>query len=87
MSLSYLKTFFAEKQLEEQVYEVTAKGGTTNLICTADVIDTLLNASDSIQTKAASILRTIDFANGDVHHFLRHCAEGMAFDLGDMADD
>ena len=84
MSLQYLRTFFKEKDLASQVYEVTAKGGTTNLFCTEDVVDALLNASDSTQEKAASILRTIDFANGDVHNFLRHCAEGMAFDLGDM---
>ena len=84
MSMTYLRTFFNEKDLASQVYEVTAKGGTTNLFCTEDVVDALLNASDSTQEQAAGILRTIDLANGDVHHFLRHCAEGMAFDLGDM---
>ena len=83
-SVAYLRTFFDEKQLDERVYEVTAKGGTTNLLMTSDVIYQLLNASDGIQVKAAEIIRTIDFANGDVHHFLRHCAEGMAFDLEDM---
>lgn len=84
MSLNYLKTFFSEKDLDERVYTVEAKGGTTNIFCTSDVVDALLSASDGIQAKAAEIIRTIDFANGDVHHFLRHCAEGMAFDLEDM---
>ena len=84
MSHTYLKAFFSEKNLDEQVYEVTAKGGTSNLICTADVIDALLSASDTVQVKAAEILRLIDRANGDPHHFLRHLAGGMAFDLEDM---
>ena len=48
MNCSYLRTFFEEKGLDEQVYQVEAKGGTTNWICTADVIDALLNASDNI---------------------------------------
>lgn len=80
----YLKRFFAEKALTQRVYEVQAKGGTTNLICTSEVIHTLLNAPDEHQRKAADILRTIDLANGDVHHFLEHMAGSMAFDLGDM---
>ena len=84
MSLTYLKRFFAEKALEQRVYEVQAKGGTTNLLMTSDVIYALLNASDTTQAKAAEIIRTIDFANGDIHHFLQHCAEGMAFDLEEM---
>ncbi len=84
MSGKYLRAFFEEKGLDEQVYQVEAKGGTTNWICTADVIDALLNASDNIQTKAADILRLIDQANGDPHSFLRHLAQGMAFDLEDM---
>ncbi len=84
MSHQYLRTFFNEKNLTSQVYEVTAKGGTANLFCTEDVMDALLGASDSVQSKAASIIRTIDFANGDIHNFLRYCAEGMAFDLEDL---
>jgi hypothetical protein len=85
MSCTYLRTFFAEKDLDSQVYEVTAKGGTCNLFCTEDVIDALLNASEPVQAQAADINRRIDFANGNVHGFLKHCASGMAFDLGDMA--
>ena len=85
MSYAYLRTFFAEKDLDSQVYEVTAKRGTCNLYCTEDVIDALLSASESVRAKAADIIRQIDFANGNVHSFLKHCASGMAFDLGDMA--
>lgn len=84
MSHHYITRFFAEKDLDSQVYEVTAKGGTTNLFTTEDVVDTLLNASEPVQAKAADILRLIDKADGNVHSFLRHCAEGMAFDLEDL---
>ena len=84
MSLQYLQAFFAEKRIAEQVYEVKAKGGTTNFICTADVIHALLNASDGVQEQAANILRRIDFHDGDVHHFFQHMAGAMAFDLEDM---
>jgi len=84
MSHQYLAKFFTEKDLDSQVYEVQAKGGTHNLFTTEDVIDALLGAGDVVQSKAADILRAIDMANGDVHGFLRHCAEGMAFDLEEM---
>ena len=84
MSLTYLKTFFSEKNLDEQVYEVQAKGGTTNIICTTEVVHALYNASGNVQAKAADILRVIDHANGDPHSFLRHLAGGMAFDLEDV---
>ena len=83
-SVSPFKRFFAEKALEQQVYEVTAPGGTTNLLMTSDVIYALLNASDETQAKAAEIIRQLDFNNADIHHFLRHMAKGMAFDLGDL---
>ena len=81
---TYLKRFFAEKALAQRVYEVQAKGGTTNLICTSEVIYTLLNAPDEHQRKAADIIRKLDFHNGDIHHFLEFIAGSMAFDLGDM---
>ncbi len=84
MSYRYLKRFFAEKALDEQVYEVQAKGGTTNFICTTDVIDALLRASSTTQGKAADILRVVDAANSDPHHFLRHMAGGLAVDLEDL---
>ena len=84
-STTYLKTYFAEKALTQRVYEVEAKGGTTNLIMTSEVIYTLLNASDEHQRKAADIIRKLDLKNGDIHHFLEFIAKSMAFDLGDMA--
>jgi len=84
MSHSYLKAFFAEKPIEQQVYEVTTPAGTTNLLMTSDVVYALLNASDGIQEQAANILRRIDFHNGDVHHFLKHMANAMAIDLDQL---
>ena len=84
MSLTCLRTFFKEKDLDERVYTVSAKGGTTNIFCTQEVVDALLNASDSVQTKAADILRLVDATNADPHGFLEHCATGLAIELEDL---
>lgn len=80
----YITTFFAEKDLEEQIYEVQDKRpgnglfGTTNLIPTGMVIETIQRTKGAERQKIENILRQIDFKNGDVHHFLRHLAEGIA---------
>jgi hypothetical protein len=77
-SASYLRRFFAEKALEDQTYEITAPDGMLHLIPTGCVIEAIMAAPAREQDGIASILRRIDFANGDVHHFLRHLAQPLA---------
>lgn len=78
----YLKTFFEEKSLDtERVFEVEAPLGTPNSIPVGVVIEHILIAPMEEQEKIASILRKIDFANGDVYHFLEHLATALAYDF------
>lgn len=79
---TYLRTFFDEKNLDERYYRVQSPNGETiNLIPTRAVIEAILDAPASDQDHIASMLRRIDFVNGDVHHFLEHLAAALAIDL------
>lgn len=77
-STNYLKTFFAEKNLNDRLYDVEAPNGNTHFISTEIVIEHIFAASNTEQTKIADIIRKIDFHNGDVHHFLTHLATALA---------
>ena len=77
-STNYLKTFFAEKGLNDRLYEVEAPNGDVHFITTDIVIEHIFAASSDEQTKIAAIIRKIDFHNGDVHHFLTHLATALA---------
>lgn len=80
-STAYLRTFFAEKDLDQQVYEIDAPGGTLNIIESEAVIERILMTRGEEADAIAAIIRKIDFMNGDVHHFLRHLAGSMVRDL------
>lgn len=73
----YLDTFFAEKNLSARTYEITAPDGVLHLVDSGVVIEAIKGASPREQEGIANILRRIDFANGDVHHFLEHLAHGL----------
>lgn len=75
---SFLLTFFREKNLTEQIYEVVSPDGTWHLIPSTVVIDSIHSAGEVEQKQIAAVLRKIDFANGDVHHFLKHLAGALA---------
>ncbi len=77
----FFTTYFAEKNLEERIYEVEGNEtvfGTTHMIPTAAVIERLHATKGEERKQAEAIIRKIDCLNGDLHHFLRHLAEGMA---------
>jgi hypothetical protein len=42
------------------------------------VIEAIDNAPAAEQEQIAGIVRKLDFANGDFHHFLRHLATALA---------
>ena len=80
-STTYLARFFEEKDLDQQVYELEAPGGTLNIIESQAVIERVLMTRGEEADAIAKIIRKIDFMNGDVHHFLRHLAGSMVRDL------
>lgn len=75
---TYLRHFFAEKALDERIYDVAAPDGTAHMIPTGCVIEAIQSAPAREQEQIASVLRKIDFCNGDVHHFLNHLAGALA---------
>ena len=74
----FLQVFFQEKDLAEMIYDVTAPDGTAHMIPTSVVIEAINSAPDAEQEQIAGIVRKLDFANGDFHHFLRHLATALA---------
>ena len=78
--MDFITTFFAEKDLDDRIYEVE-NDGTLNLISTADVIERIGFTSGDERQKIENILRELDLRNGDVHHFLAHLAQAMAISM------
>jgi hypothetical protein len=75
MASKFINVFFKEKQLAEQVYEINHED-TTHFIESGFVIDLIKKSHKDEQKSIEMILRKIDFANGNVHHFLQHLATG-----------
>ena len=78
--MNFFETFFSEKDLTDEVYTVTSENGTPNIIPSSVVIEAVKRTRGEEAKKIETILRKIDFLNGDVHHFLRHLAQAMALD-------
>lgn len=80
--IDFFETFFEEKDLDEQLYEIESKNesifGTTHLIHSTEVISRIKTSRGDEARQIERILRQIDINNGDVHHFLRHLAQAMA---------
>lgn len=82
----YLKTFFEEKQLPHQSWEIQDQNGTSHYIDSDVVIEALMNAPAQEQEQAANIIRKIDFMNGDVNHFLKHLATGLVMNSSEGSE-
>lgn len=76
--MSYLKTFFAEKNLDPFVVTVETSDGTTHIIESEVVIEAIHGTVGDERKAIENMIRRIDFANGDVNDFLRHLARGLA---------
>lgn len=74
---SYLTRFFEEKVINYQMWTLTDKNGTSHIIDTDVMIDAVKNAHPRYQVPIARQLIKIDFANGDVRHFLKYLAQGL----------
>jgi hypothetical protein len=75
---SYFDMFFKEKRIPSKVFEVKDSQGVTHSIPNKVVIDMIKQTRGSEKAKIEDTLRKIDFANGDVNHFLAHLAKGLA---------
>lgn len=75
--MKYLKTFFDEKNLPLQNWELEDNEGTIHWISNEVVIEHIFAAPRSEQEQIANVIRKIDFMNGDVNHFLRHLAGAL----------
>lgn len=73
----YLKTFFTEKDLPLANWELVDQDGTVHWISNEVVIEHVMAAGREEQTQIANVIRKIDFANGDVNHFLKHLAGAL----------
>ena len=72
----YLETFFDEKEIRFESWEIE-HGGQTHFIDTEYVIEAIKIAPTHEQKQVADTLRKIDFANGNVNHFLKFLAEAL----------
>ena len=78
---TFFNRYFNEKDLDNQVYEITTPYGTMNLIETDMVIAKIKTTQGEEAKKIEAIIRQIDCLNGDLHHFLKHLAQAMAIDF------
>ena len=74
MLISNLKTYFEEKQLPYELFEIEANGD-THLIDNETIIEEIGNMPVELQKKIRNKITTIDFYNGNINYFLKDIAE------------
>ena len=72
----YFELFFEEKEINYEMYEIEHEGE-MHLIDTDFVIECIKEYWQGKQEQIANTLRKIDFANGNVNHFLKFLAEAF----------
>jgi hypothetical protein len=70
----YFENFFAEKEIAYELFEID-HAGQTHFIDTDFVIELIKTAPQNEQMQLRNTLVKIDFANGNVKHFLKFLAE------------
>ena len=74
---SYLAMFFAEKEIPSRLFEIEDSEGTLHMIPNECVIEVIAQVGKDEREQIEGVLRRIDFANGDVNHFLLHLAKAL----------
>lgn len=74
MPTQYLRDFFAEKEIPEVTWELTAEDGTWHHMPNTVVVEHIALCGVEEANKIGDVLRKIDFANGDPNHFFKHLA-------------
>ena len=77
MPTEYLRNFFAEKDIPEKTFEVVGPSG-KNWLPNTVVVEHIVLCGEDEAEQIGDVLRKIDFANGDVNHFLAHIAQALA---------
>jgi len=75
---SYLYKFFKEKDIRDRTFDKVDSRGVSHMIPNAVVVEFISQTSGSEKKKIEDTLRKIDFANGDVNHYLEHLAGAIA---------
>ncbi len=77
MSKTYLTTFFAEKTINYQLFEITDTNGSTHLIDTEFVIEAILSTTSTEQQVIGNTLRKLDFFNQSINDYLKFLANAL----------
>lgn len=77
MPTRYLRDFFSEKEIPEVIWDLQDDSGTRHQMPNTVVVEAITKCPRSEARQIESVLRRIDFANGDVNHFLRHLAGAL----------
>ena len=75
---SYLYRFFQEKDIPDRMFDVEDSHGVGHMIPNEVVVEFMAQTSGGERKKIEDTLRKIDFANGDVNHFLEFLAKALA---------
>lgn len=75
--IRYLETFFKEKNLPCIEWEIVDDDGMSHFISNVIVMEHIETAPVAEQEAIATVIRKIDFANGDVNDYLRHLAGAL----------
>ena len=74
MNKKFLHTFFQEKNLPYQLFEIADNEGLTHLIDNEYVIAAIFNTSVNEQQIISQTLRRLDFYNQPINEYLKHLA-------------
>lgn len=75
---SYLRRFFDEKEVPRKTFEFTDSQGLPHSMPNDVVLEAIAGTTGAERAQIEGIIRKIDFANGDINHFLDHLARGLA---------
>ena len=76
MLIENLKTYFEEKEIPYEVFEIE-NNGELHLIDNEMIIESIGNMPIAIQKKIRDKITAIDFMNGDINDFLKYIAKGL----------
>jgi hypothetical protein len=74
MNQTYLKTFFNEKNISYQMFEIPGANGNIHLIDTDYIQEAILSTSSTEQLIIANTLRKLDFCHNDINPYLKFLA-------------
>ncbi len=78
----YFNAFFDEKDIDPDEAFEFEQGDEWHYMSYGVVIEAIKQTREVEANNIANMLRKIDFANGDVKHFLRHMGRGLAAQRG-----